>query len=80
MLHAAEGGLSLSERRRETQQIHDRTDKAGCKSFFSALDHALLISETFISHPFLSLFFPLADNHGAVQPLLTKLCCHGEEL
>lgn len=25
-------------------------------------------------------FFSLSDHHGAVQPLLTELCCHGEEL
>ena len=48
------------ERERDTQAGNvRRTDmnKARCKSFFSALDHALLISETFTSHPSLVFFF-----------------------
>lgn len=69
--------VCVCQTEKERQEVYERVKRTRWTPIFSALDPAL-ISEMALLPPI--PLFCLSDHHGAVQPLLTELCCHGEEL
>lgn len=75
---ATEGGLCLCQKEKERQKVRERMSKARCKCFFSALEPALLISETATSH--LSFVFSFRPSWSSSTPAYGTLLPWGRTM